>query len=109
MEGYVKAVIEHFKRINALSSGFLAMLVALSSEWAGSRVWSGWLAVSFGSFALAIMFSLGAQLYFVDLLRGSGDVDDPSRRVRVLAISCWMSFMLGVVGLVMFGARNFVR
>lgn len=69
---FLKAVSDHFKHITTLSSGFILVMVAFLEKFFAKPEWKSLVIVAFVSFALATLFSVIAQVFFIDLMRTSG-------------------------------------
>jgi len=107
---FLKAVSDHFKHITTLSSGFILVMVAFLEKFFAKPEWKPLVIVAFVFFALATLFSVIAQIFFIDLMRRPQvHVTESNEGITAgVTLAAWGSFLVGILSLIAFSVKNFL-
>ena len=107
---FLKAVSDHFKHITTLSSGFILVMVAFLEKFFAKPEWKSLVIVAFVSFALATLFSVIAQVFFIDLMRRSqvSATEGTEGITTGVTLAAWGSFLVGTLSLIALSVKNFL-
>ena len=106
---YLKAVIDHFKHLTTLSSGFILVMATFIEKFFQTPDWQLLFVTSFVCFIFSALFSVFGQASFIDLLANIADWRTRNARLnQTITVLAWALFMLGILTLVVFTVKNLV-
>ncbi|MCU1265007.1 MAG: hypothetical protein JWM21_1325 [Acidobacteria bacterium] len=100
----IKLIFDHTKHITTLSVGSMVAIVTFYEKLGGSRHWKTLVSISLVCFVISILAGIVAQFGVIDSVE-KAKVSDP--RTRRAFIVTYVSFSLALVGLCVYGLRNF--
>ena len=106
---YLKAVIDHFKHLTTLSSGFILVMATFVENFFQQPDWQVLFVVAFVCFILSTLFSVIGQALYIDLVANLARWRTRNARLnQAVTVAAWALFMLGILTLVVFTVKNLV-